>query len=106
MRQIRLSPQGLWHRPLYGNGDDHTACGEQYGNAIATREHILDLDLCPICFTRGERGTGRIKKLLRELQDDDEHGGLYFDEDYEKTDVTVIDIDEIPNDHDRKDENE
>lgn len=92
MRQIRLHPGGLWHRPLEGNG--HTACGEHLSGAYAARDSDLDLDLCPLCFSKHERDTARIRRLQRDH--DSEHGALYFD------DEDPTDPDWIPNDWDRE----
>lgn len=97
-RQIKLSPQGLWHRPFDNNGGDHTACGEPIENAFATRDHNLDLDLCPVCFTKRERDTGDMKKIEREALER-ARSEAWFDDDLDKT-PTEITI--IPNDHERK----
>ena len=97
-RQIKLSPQGLWHRPFDGNGGDHTACGEPIGIAVAIRDHTLDLDLCPLCWTARERDTAKMKRLEREALER-ASSEAWFDDDLDKTptEITVI-----PNDHERK----
>lgn len=98
VRQIRLSPLGLWHRPELGNG--HTACGEELGGAVAARDDPGDgLDLCPICFPERPRfiDTAKIRKLLRE-----EAERVETDEGFDEEDTAEFEIVVIPNDHDRK----
>lgn len=64
--QIRLKKDGPWHRPRTGNGG-FTACGEPIGVIHFTRDHELDTNLCPKCFTPHERDTGEMKKLEKEV---------------------------------------
>jgi hypothetical protein len=79
-QQVRLSPQGLWHRRMKGNGHDHTACGIEIAGAYASRDLELDVDLCPICFTRRELDTGQMKKLKAEALERAEAEGYFDDE--------------------------
>lgn len=84
MTQIRLEPDGLWHRRMAGNGGDRTACGLPIGVAFAIRDYELDMQICPACFTRPERDTGKIKKAQRDHGDEDRR--LYYGDDEEPTD--------------------
>ncbi len=66
--QIRLEPDGPWHRRLEGNGGHHTACGLDFGTDLvpATRNHVLDDKICPECHVEYERKTGAMKALKKE----------------------------------------
>lgn len=66
--QLKLTPDGLWHRRVWGNGGDHTACGLLIGPAVS-RDWILDDALCPRCYSEYERETGKMKKIERESLD-------------------------------------
>lgn len=83
--QIRVRPDGAWHRKRTDNGDTHTACGEPIGGAFFTRDWQLDDQMCEACFTPHERDTGRWKKIERDLALESDPG-LYFDPDEEPTD--------------------
>jgi hypothetical protein len=96
MRQIRLAPLGLWHRPMVGNGGDHTACGELITGPVAIRETDLELDLCPLCFSKHERDTGKMKRLRRRSIRESDAESWFDDEESTERDITII-----PNDHDR-----
>lgn len=94
MRQIRLTPAGLWHRPARGDAK-HTACGIPIAGAIATRDHSREGNhLCPICWTTHELDTGEMQKLEAESERD--HPEMYFDE--SDTPTTVGDSDPDPDD--------
>lgn len=77
--QIRITPDGVWHRRQHDNG--HTACGLEIGAAWHSRDFELDDKLCSKCHTSHERQTGEIIKLEHEEQkyphDDDDR----FDDD-------------------------
>jgi hypothetical protein len=79
--QIRIVPNGRWHRRDDDNGNDHTACGELIGSAFMSRDAKLDDNLCEICFTRHEIDTGQMKKLERDIDP-----ALFYDPDDEPTD--------------------
>ncbi len=82
MRQIRIAPEGLWHRPARGDLK-HTACGMAITGAVAHRDHRDGNHLCPVCWTPHELDTGEMKKLERDLER--EHPDQYFDENEEPT---------------------
>ncbi len=81
MIQIRVKPDGKWHRRGQPGA---TACGEPYG-AYTSRDHELDGDLCEVCFTPTERDTGEFHKIAADLQRESDPS-LYFDPDDEPTD--------------------
>ena len=83
--QIRIRPDGKWHRRERGNGGDKTACNEPIGAAFQSRDWELDDDMCEICFTRHERDTGRMNKIVIELERDADPA-LFHDPDDEPTD--------------------
>lgn len=64
--------------------------------AHATRDADLDLNICPLCFSKHERDTARMRKLKRDHES--EEGSLYFDDE----DPTDPHITWIPNDHERE----
>lgn len=76
---------------MVGNGGDHTACGESLEGGFASREHGLDADLCPRCFTPEELDTGRMRRFTSDLQSDAELP--YFDEMDETTDLDAVPVD-------------
>lgn len=86
MRQIRLSPQGLWHRPIEHNG--HTACDLEIDGPFAVKDGPLELDLCPICWTPRERDSASRHKAMRDHAN--ETGELYFHDDEEPTEPEWI----------------
>ena len=81
MFQIRIVPDGAWHRRQVGGDPGKTACGESIGGAVASRDYELDENLCPKCFTKAERKTGEFLKLERDQPPRD-----MFDEPDQKTD--------------------
>lgn len=86
--QIKLGPAGKWHRRRGNGGGTTTACGLTIAGAFASRDHALDGDLCPICFTPHERDTGEMEKLearALEIANTDAFG-----DDDEKTPVEPI----------------
>lgn len=90
MYQLRIKPDGLWHRRQVGGDEELTACGEPLSGAVMSRDWELDDNLCEICFTKAERRTGRFKKLEREIASRDPRE-LYderygYDDDEQTTD--------------------
>ena len=84
MFQIRLEPNGLWHRRSQFDRDT-TACGRYIVGPVLSRYYDAGHDkLCPICFTPKERDTAKIEKLKKEHAKED--ASLYFDEDEDPTD--------------------
>lgn len=81
MFQIRIVPDGEWHRRQVGGDPARTACGEPIGGAVASRDYQLDNHLCPKCFTKAERKTGEFLKLERDIPPRD-----MFQEDDQDTD--------------------
>jgi hypothetical protein len=75
MYQIRIRPDGKWHRRQVGGDHEKTACGESLSGAMMSRDWELDSDLCEICFTKSERQTGDFQKLERDRDrfDDPDH---------------------------------
>ncbi len=80
--QIRLVPDGVWHRREQANGHDKTACGLPIF-AFAFRDFNFDENLCPKCFTDHEIETGKRQRISREL--DAEVKGLRRDDDDDAT---------------------
>ena len=85
--QIRLEPEGAWHRRARGS-DTQTACGQPIGGAFVSRDqdkHPESNGLCQDgCWTRHEIDTGQMAKIAREAEEDDP--SLYFNENDEPTD--------------------
>ena len=54
--QVRLAPQGAWHKKAIGGRD--TACGESIENYFARAETYAGL-LCPTCFTPHEQNLAK-----------------------------------------------
>lgn len=55
--QVRLAPQGLWHKKAIGGL--HTACGDPIiQDWLSLREETYAGDMCPTCFTQFERKGG------------------------------------------------
>lgn len=80
MWQIRLSPNGLWHRRAR---DDprHTACGIEIIGTVASREASrIGNHLCPICWTGYEIDTGELKRLEAEVLKREEAEAQFADE--------------------------
>jgi hypothetical protein len=84
--QIRIVPNGRWHRHVDDDSTDRTACGELIGSAFMNRDAKLDDNLCGICFTRHEIDTAQTKKLESERQQRDNDPALFHDPDDEPTD--------------------
>lgn len=84
-KQVRISPDGLWHRRARGHGLAHTACGITIIGPVAMREYTRKGNhLCPICWTRHEMDTRELEKLEADAAAEDR--GLYFDEKEDPTD--------------------
>lgn len=82
--QIRIKPNGPWHRPSQIDGhEDTTACGEVIPGAFACRDALIDADICKRCHSRHEIDTGELKKLERSDDGDD---SVFFDDDEAPTD--------------------
>jgi hypothetical protein len=80
MRQIRLSPIGLWHRPARTDRR-RTACGILITGAVATRDFSRHGNhLCPICWTASEIDTGELEKLEAEHHAREEAESHFEDE--------------------------
>jgi hypothetical protein len=67
-QQIRIKPGGLWHRRRWGNGRNATACGIHFHEQLipATRDFVLDDNICEACHSRHEIQTAEMKMLERE----------------------------------------
>lgn len=67
-QQIRIVPDGIWHRRREGNGRNATACGIHFPHDLvpATREFRLDSSICNACHTRHEIQTAEMKRIERE----------------------------------------
>ncbi len=81
---------------MVGNGGDHTACGLLILGVVFSRERDLELDLCPLCFSKHELDTGQMKRLRRSMIQDADAEAWFDDEE-----STEREIHWIPNDHDR-----
>ena len=89
--QFRIKPGGPWHRREVGNGGTHTACNEIIV-VHQSREDRND-DLCAVCYTRHEMDTGKMAKLVIELEKEADPD-LFYDPDEEPTDPNG-DADEV-----------
>jgi hypothetical protein len=77
--QIRLKPDGEWHRRSSVRGfENETACGQPIRGPYAIRDYALDEHICKLCHSKHEIDTGKLKKLERPS---DEHDDLFFDDD-------------------------
>jgi hypothetical protein len=81
-QQLRLEPDGDWHRPEAIDGGHRTACGEIIF-AYQSRDGGVDR-LCPLCFTVTEIETGEMELIAREYAAYDPE--LFHDSDEEPTD--------------------
>jgi len=89
--QLRLKPDGEWHRRASVGDGTTTACGAQVC-AFAGREAGAD-HLCAECFTPSEIERGELELIAREA---DSHDIRQFDPDDEATDpngaITIAEI--------------
>ena len=87
---IRLEPDGPWHRRSTVDPTT-TACGLALDGPILTKDHLPhENHLCKLCFSRQEIDTGKMARLLRDL-DKTSDPELYFDEGDDPTPVEPID---------------
>lgn len=72
-QQIRITPDGVWHKRRYGNGRNATACGIHFPEELipATREARLDDLICEACHSRHEIQTAEMKRIEREAIETD-----------------------------------
>lgn len=86
--QIQLEPNGWWHRRNRVVAM-MTACGQYVTGPVLSRDSNKgDNHLCPICFSRDEIDTQKMRKLERALEI--EESFLYHDEDEDPTDPDVV----------------
>ncbi len=83
MTQLRIGPDGRWHRREEVNGGHETACGKPIF-AFAIRDFGAD-HLCPVCFTPNEIQTGELELIERHAIERSKVDG-YSDPDDEPTD--------------------
>lgn len=90
MRQIRIAPNGLWHRAARGD-PKHTACGAVIPGAYSSRESSrAENHLCPVCWTKHELDTGEMAKLERDVMREHEAHEHGHDRDT-PTEITAVD---------------